>query len=75
MEKLLNELKEIVNNNKLFNFCYEIKFNSEDECWGIDIDSEFENYIYSEYGRDLKELIEDGIKAIKKYINEFEWEE
>ena len=76
MEKLLDELKNIVEDNYRLEMQYQINYISNSKNWSIDVCSPYsEKWVYCEYGNDLKELLENCIKEIKDFINNFKWEE
>ena len=73
MEKLLDILKNTVIENSEFGIYYEISYSSERNDWSMDVWSEYsENYIFSEYNKDFKRLLKNGIRKIKKFIRELE---
>ena len=75
MEKLLDILKNVVIENSEFGIYYEIDYSSERNDWSMDVWSEYsENYIFSEYNKDLKRLLKNGIRKIKNFIRELEEE-
>ena len=75
MEKLLDILKNTVIENSEFGIYYEISYSSERNDWSMDVWSEYsENYIFSEYNKDFKRLLKNGIRKIKNFIKELEEE-
>ena len=73
MEKLLDILKNTVIENSEFGIYYEISYSSERNDWSMDVWSEYsENYIFSEYNKDFKRLLKNGIRKIKNFIRELE---
>ena len=75
MEKLLDILKNTVIENSEFGIYYEISYSSERNDWSMDVWSEYsENYIFSEYNKDFKRLLKNGIRKIKNFIRELEEE-
>ena len=69
MEEYLDELKGLVDDNKNFEIYYEINYLSKEDKWGIDIWSPCsEYYIFSEYGKDIVDLIEMAIKKLRGFI-------
>lgn len=76
MNKLLDELKELVEDNYKLEMQYQINYVSNSKHWSIDVCSPYsDKWVYCEYGQDLKELLENCIKEIKNFIDNFEWEE
>ena len=76
MKKLLDELKNIVEDNYRLEMQYQIEYVSNSKHWSIDVWSPYsEKWVYCEYGCDLEELLQNCIKEVKKFINNFKWEE
>ena len=78
MEKLLNELRTLSQNNKEMKIYFAVEYDNILDRWVLDINSSYcTTFIYYESAKDLKELeilFENGIKELKKFIDEFEWE-
>ena len=78
MEKLLNELKTLSKNNKEMKIYFAVEYDNILEKWLLDINSPYCNtFIYYESVEELKDfenILENGIKELKKFIDEFEWE-
>ena len=78
MQKYLNELRTLSQNNKKMEIYFAVEYNNTVDEWVLDINSQYcTTFIYYESAKDLKELeilFENGIKELKKFIDEFEWE-
>lgn len=76
MKKLLDELKNIVEDNYKFEMQYRIEYVSNSKHWSIDVCSPYsDKWVYCEYGCDLEELLQNCIKETKEFISHFKWEE
>ena len=76
MKKLLDELKELVEDNYKLEMQYTINYVSNSKYWSIDVCSPYsDKWVYCEYGYDLTELLENCIKEVEKFIDNFKWEE
>lgn len=76
MEKLLNNLKELVEDNYKLEMQYQINYVSNSKQWSIDVCSPYsDKWVYCGYGQDLTELLENCIKEVKKFVDNFKWEE
>lgn len=78
MEKYLNKLRTLSQNNKKMKIYFAVEYDNILDKWVLDIGSSYcATFIYYESTKDLKEfenLLENGIKELKKFIDEFEWE-
>ena len=76
MKKLLDELKKLIEDNYKLEMQYQINYVSNSNQWSIDLCSPYsDKWVYCEYSQDLKELLENCIKEVKKFIDNFKWEE
>jgi hypothetical protein len=76
MKKLLDELKELVEDNYKLEMQYTINYVSNSKYWSIDVCSPYsDKWVYCGYGYDLKEVLQECIKEVKKFVDNFKWEE
>lgn len=69
MENLLDELKNIITDNKNLKIKYELVFSSSNNEWKISIYSTFsQDYIFNDYGKNFTVLLENAIKKVKVFI-------
>ena len=78
MEKLLNELRILSQNNKEMEIFLTVEYDNTHDEWALCINSSQScTHIYYESEKDLKKfgnILKNGIKELKKFIDEFEWE-
>ena len=78
MEKLLDELRMLSQSNKEMEIFLAVEYDNTSDEWALCINSSHSTtYIYYESEKDLKKfenILKDGIKELKKFIDEFEWE-
>ena len=78
MEKSLNELRTLSQKNKEMKIYFAVEYDNMLDKWVLGIGSIYSiGSIYYESAKDFKELenlFENGIKELKKFIDEFEWE-
>ena len=68
MENLLDELKNIIKDNKNLKIKYELVFSSSNNEWKVIIYSQFsQDYIFNDYGKNFTVLLENA-KKVKVFI-------